>query len=64
VWINDPENGQNNLRSSLNVAIWKAFAEHGIQIPYPRRDIRVLDLGNLTPPPTDTKQNNTPDKGL
>jgi small-conductance mechanosensitive channel len=64
VWISDPENGQNNLRSSLNVAIWKAFAEHGIQIPYPRRDIRVLDLGNLAPPPTDIKQNNTTDKDL
>jgi small-conductance mechanosensitive channel len=64
VWISDPENGQNNLRSSLNVAIWKAFAEHGIQIPYPRRDIRVLDLGNPAPPPADNKQNNTGDKDL
>jgi small-conductance mechanosensitive channel len=49
VWINDPENGQNNLRSSLNVAIWKSFAEHGIRIPYPRRDIRLLDSGILPP---------------
>jgi small-conductance mechanosensitive channel len=64
VWINDPENGQNNLRSSLNVAIWKAFAEHGIQIPYPRRDIRVLDLRNRAPPQADTRQNNTVDKDL
>jgi small-conductance mechanosensitive channel len=64
VWINDPENGQNNLRSSLNVAIWKSFAQHGIQIPYPRRDIRVLDLGNLAPPPTDTQQNTTLDNDM
>jgi small-conductance mechanosensitive channel len=64
VWINDPENGQSNLRSSMNIAIWKAFAEHGIQIPYPRRDIRVLDLGNLAPPPTGTRQDINPGKGL
>jgi small-conductance mechanosensitive channel len=41
-WISDPENGQANLRSALNLAIWKAFQQHGINIPYPRRDIRVL----------------------
>jgi small-conductance mechanosensitive channel len=63
VWINDPENGQNNLRSSINVAIWKAFAEHGIQIPYPRRDIRVLDLGNLSPPQAATMRNDAPANG-
>ena len=43
VWINDPENGQGNLRSAINLALWKAFRQHGISIPYPRRDIRVLD---------------------
>jgi small-conductance mechanosensitive channel len=64
VWISDPENGQNNLRSSLNVAIWKAFAERGIQIPYPRRDIRVLDSGNLSPSSTANAQNHAVDKGL
>src|SRR5208282_1524329 len=25
VWINDPENGQNNLRSALYLRIWRAF---------------------------------------
>jgi small-conductance mechanosensitive channel len=52
VWISDPENGQNNLRSKLYVAIWKAFGANGIKIPYPRRDINVLDLGKLVPPPS------------
>jgi small-conductance mechanosensitive channel len=64
VWINDPENGQNNLRSNLNVAIWKSFAEHGIQIPYPRRDIRVLDLEKLVPPPASTQENTTVGKDM
>ena len=42
VWINDPENGQANLKSALNVGIWKAFQEHDIGIPNPTREIRIL----------------------
>jgi small-conductance mechanosensitive channel len=43
VWINDPEEGQQNLRSALNLEIWKRFQAEGIEIPYPRRDIRILE---------------------
>lgn len=43
VWINDPEEGQLNLRSALNLEIWKRFQAEGIEIPYPRRDIRILN---------------------
>jgi small-conductance mechanosensitive channel len=42
VWINDPEKGQGNLKSALNIAMWKAFREHGIQIPYPQREVRII----------------------
>ncbi len=42
IWINDPENGQGNLRSALYLRIWKAFREHGIKIPSPQRDIRIV----------------------
>ncbi|TMG85229.1 MAG: mechanosensitive ion channel [Betaproteobacteria bacterium] len=42
VWINDPENGQANLKSALNVGIWKAFQQHDIEIPYPTRNVRIL----------------------
>jgi len=42
VWINDPQVGHLDLRSSLNVAILKAFAANGIQIPYPQRDVRIV----------------------
>ncbi len=44
VWINDPEKGQGDLRTALNLGIWKAFKQNGISIPSPRRDIRVLGL--------------------
>ena len=36
-WIADPENGQLNLRSDINLSILKALREHGIGIPYPQR---------------------------
>jgi small-conductance mechanosensitive channel len=42
IWINDPENGQGNLKSALNVAIWKVFQEKGIKIPFPQREVRLL----------------------
>jgi small-conductance mechanosensitive channel len=41
-WIGDPELGMLNVRSELNLAIWGAFREAGIEIPYPQREIRVL----------------------
>ena len=42
VWINDPENGQLNLRSALNQRILRAFRANGIQMPYPQRDVRIV----------------------
>jgi small-conductance mechanosensitive channel len=42
VWINDPEKGQGNLKTALNIAIWKAFRDNGIRIPYPQREVRIL----------------------
>ena len=52
VWINDPENGQLNLKSSLNVGIWRSFQANRIQIPYPQREIRLLDAGKDLPAET------------
>ena len=44
VWINDPQNGVGRLKSDLNWGIWKAFREHGIELPYPQRDIHVKNV--------------------
>lgn len=41
-WINDPENGQGNLKSSINLAIWRAFQANGIGIPFPQREVRII----------------------
>jgi small-conductance mechanosensitive channel len=43
-WIADPENGRSNVLSDVNRAIWKQLQQNGIQIPYPQREVRLLDL--------------------
>ena len=40
-WIADPENGQLNSRSEVNMAILRALREHGIEIPYPQRIVHM-----------------------
>ena len=41
-WLRDPENGQLGLKSALNRRIFQAFRTHGIVIPFPRRDVRIV----------------------
>ena len=41
-WIIDPENGQQNLRSRINLGILKALRDNGIEIPFPQRVIRTV----------------------
>jgi small-conductance mechanosensitive channel len=41
-WIDDPENGQANVRSSVNLAILRTLEAEGVEIPYPQRVVRTL----------------------
>jgi small-conductance mechanosensitive channel len=41
LWVGDPMNGINNVRSDALRKIWKAFKDEGIEIPYPQRDIHL-----------------------
>ncbi|WP_425258190.1 mechanosensitive ion channel family protein [Rubrivivax sp. RP6-9] len=36
-WIADPENGQGNIRSTVNLALLQALNDAGIEIPFPQR---------------------------
>jgi small-conductance mechanosensitive channel len=49
-WIQDPEDGVNNVRSDLHLAIWDRFEEAGITIPYPQRDIHLAGGWPAAPP--------------
>jgi small-conductance mechanosensitive channel len=49
-WVTDPELGSTPLKSNINLAIWKAFRDAGIEIPYPQRHIRIVgDMPVLNP---------------
>jgi small-conductance mechanosensitive channel len=39
-WVGDPENGQGNVRSDVNLALLRRLNELGVEIPYPQRVIR------------------------
>ena len=41
VWIRDANEGQGNLRSDINWAIWRRFKAAGIEIPYPQRTVHL-----------------------
>jgi small-conductance mechanosensitive channel len=39
-WIGDPENGQGNVRSDVNLAVLRCLGDMGVEIPYPQRVVR------------------------
>ena len=41
LWIRDPEEGIGNLRSDVLKRVWHLFRDHGVEIPYPQREITV-----------------------
>jgi small-conductance mechanosensitive channel len=43
LWIDDPEAGVGNIRSDVLKRIWGLFKDHGVQLPYPQRDIHVKE---------------------
>ena len=40
-WMTDPENGQQNLRSLVNLSALAALRQHGIEIPFPQRVVHT-----------------------
>ncbi|WP_371930848.1 mechanosensitive ion channel family protein [Paracoccus spongiarum] len=42
-WIGDAEAGLTNVRGQVFLALWDAFREHGVSIPFPQREVRLLD---------------------
>ena len=44
-WIHDAEQGQSSLHSDIFIDVLRAFSKERIEIPYPRREIRILTDG-------------------
>lgn len=45
-WINDPANGIGNIRSMVYFDIWDVFKQHGIEFPFPQRDVHIKSIPN------------------
>ncbi|HEY6133784.1 MAG TPA: mechanosensitive ion channel domain-containing protein [Rubrivivax sp.] len=45
-WISDPENGQGNVRSDVNLTILRTLKELGIEIPFPQRVMHTIPAPN------------------
>lgn len=41
IWIDDPANGRGSVLSEVLLGIWDRFHEHGVEIPYPQRDLHL-----------------------
>ena len=42
-WIADPEAGKGGVTSEVNLAVWRAFSDNGIQVPFPQCEVRMLN---------------------
>ena len=42
-WIEGVDDGRNRVGADLNMMIWKAFKENNIEIPFPQREVKILD---------------------
>ena len=42
-WIRDPTQGLTNIRGNVFLALWDAFRANGISIPFPQREVRMLN---------------------
>ena len=42
-WITDPREGLTNVRGQVFLALWDAFHREGFTIPFPQREVRLLN---------------------
>ncbi len=48
-WIADPQNGQGNVRSDVNLAVLRTLNAAGVQIPYPQRVLHTVAASPALP---------------
>nr|WP_321513191.1 mechanosensitive ion channel domain-containing protein [uncultured Pseudodesulfovibrio sp.] len=48
IWISDAEDGVANVRSEILLNVWNLFHEHGIEFPFPQRDMFLKSGSSLS----------------
>lgn len=56
-WIRDPVEGLTNVKGNVYLALWDTFKEHGISIPFPQREVKIL--GGTMPGPAEEQARRT-----
>ena len=52
-WMEGIDDGKNRVGGDLLLMILEALQQHGFEIPFPQREVRVLDHGTTPKPPVD-----------
>ena len=47
-WIKDPTGGLTNIRGNVYLALWDTFKENEISIPFPQREVLMLEDSKLS----------------
>nr|WP_235855998.1 mechanosensitive ion channel domain-containing protein [Mesobaculum littorinae] len=52
-WITDPTGGLTNIRGNVYLALWDAFKANDISIPFPQREVKMLEGSQIGTRPLD-----------
>lgn len=48
VWIQDAERGVSNIKSEIYLKVWDLYHEHGVEFPFPQRDLHIKGPVEIT----------------
>ena len=55
-WIRDPQAGLTNVKGAVFLALWDTFKANGITIPFPQRDVTLVDARAPSPAPAAARE--------
>ncbi len=48
IWVKDPQGGLVNVKGQVLLEIWDRFHDHGIEFPFPQRDLHIKSAVPIT----------------
>jgi small-conductance mechanosensitive channel len=48
IWIDDPEEGLDNVRSDILKRVWRLFKDNGVEVPFPQRVVYLAEKAEDT----------------